>query len=325
MSQSPWPRVAVVGAGAVGCFFGAKLAKAGAKVTLIGRAPAMQAIADHGLEISGQGYSDTVALHTSTELSAAADSDLILFCVKTNDTISTAKALTPFLRADTALLSLQNGVDNVEKIFAATGLRAIPAAVYVAVEVSAPGKLLHRGRGDLLIGAFPFKELVAGDPEAALRRNQATETSLRKVSAWFEASGVPCPVSEKVLAELWGKLILNCAVNAISALTQAPYGRMVAHADIKSMISALVRETLTVARSHGVKLKDIDYEQAVFRVIEGMSGQYSSTAQDIARGKPTEIDALNGFVATLAQQHGVDAPLNSWLTAMVKLREQLAR
>ena len=191
--------------------------------------------------------------------------------------------------------------------------------------MSAPGKLLHRGRGDLLIGAFPFKDQLASAPDVAQHHSVATEAAVRKVSAWLEASGVPCPVSDNVLGELWGKLILNCAVNAISALTQAPYGRMVARTEIKNMISVLVRETLTVGRAHGVKLKDIDHEQAVFRVIEGMSGQYSSTAQDIARGKPTEIDALNGYVATLAQQHGVDAPLNSWLTAMVKLREQLAR
>ena len=314
MSQVKWPRVAVVGAGAVGCFFGAKLAKAGAAVTLIGRAQAMQAIADHGLEIIGQDYSGRVRLQTSTELSAAAGCDLILLCVKTTDTVETVKALAPHLKPDTAILSLQNGVDNVERIFETTGFRAIPAAVYVAVEMNAPGKLLHRGRGDLSIGAFPFQ--APSDVHA----ERFTSSSLKNIAAWFEASGVPCTVSDNVMGELWAKFIVNCAVNAISALTQAPYGRMLEQPDIKTLISALVRETVSIAQAHGVQLKDTDHEAAVFQVMKAMSGQYSSTAQDLARGKPTEIDALNGYVSKTAKLHGLDAPLNAWLTAMVKLR-----
>jgi 2-dehydropantoate 2-reductase len=311
---SIWPRVAVVGAGAVGCFFGAKLAKAGAAVTLIGRAPAMQAIADHGLEIIGQDYSETVRLQTSTELSAAADCDLILLCVKTTDTDSTVKALASHLKPDTAILSLQNGVDNVERIFEARGLRAIPAAVYVAVEMNAPGKLLHRGRGDLAIGAFPFQ---APTDESA---DRITASALQNIAAWFEASGVPCTVSDNVMGVLWAKFIVNCAVNAISALTQAPYGRMLEQPDIKTLISALVRETVAVAHAHGVQLKENDHEGVVFQVMKAMSAQFSSTAQDLARGKPTEIDALNGYVSKIAKLHGLEAPLNAWLTAMVKLR-----
>lgn len=314
MSQVIWPRVAVVGAGAVGCFFGAKLAKAGAAVTLIGRAPAMQAIADHGLEIIGQDYTDRVHLQTSIELSAAATCDLILLCVKTSDTVPTAKALVSFLRPATTMLSLQNGVDNVERIFDATGLRAIPAAVYVAVEMSAPGKLLHRGRGDLSIGAFPFQ--VPADASA----ERLTSSALENIAAWFEASGVPCIVSKNVLGELWAKFIVNCAVNAISALTQTPYGRMLEQPDIKTLISALVRETVAVAHAHGVQLKQTNHEEAVFQVMKAMSAQYSSTAQDLARGKPTEIDALNGYVSKIAKLHALEAPLNTWLTAMVKLR-----
>ncbi len=316
MTPHTWPRVAVVGAGAVGCYFGARLAKAGAQVTLIGREAPMNAIAQQGLSIVSKDATESIQISTSTELSAVTGSDLVLFCVKTNDTQITARALQPYLKPQTALLSLQNGVDNVERIFQATGLRAIPAAVYVAVEVSAPGQLLHKGRGDLCIGAYPF-----GDREGAAAA-LAMAPLIEQVSSWFEAAGVPCPVSENVLAELWTKLIMNCAVNAISALAQVPYGRMVESPEERDMIAALVRETIEVGRAHAVRLKDIDYERAAFELIEVMPGQYSSTAQDIARGKPTEIDALNGFVAVLAQKYQIQTPLNRWLTTLVKLREK---
>ncbi len=315
MMQKPWPEVAVVGAGAVGCYFGAQLAKVGASVTLIGREAPMRVITERGLTIVGKAYRETVRLQTDTQLSAIESSDLILFCVKTNDTVLTAQALRPLIKPGAILLSLQNGVDNVERIFQATGIRALPAAVYVAVEISEPGTLLHKGRGDLLIGAYPFSD--ASGPAAAIEMAPI----VKQVSAWFEAAAVACPISDNIQAELWTKLVMNCAVNAISALAQVPYGRMVELADGKQMIAGLVRETVKVARAHGVDLKAIDYEEAAFRLIDGMPGQYSSTAQDIARGKPTEIDALNGYVAALAKRYDVDAPLNRWLTALIKLRE----
>ena len=316
MKQTSWPEVAVVGAGAVGSYFGAQLAKAGASVTLIGRDAPMHAIREHGLRIIGKDYQETVSLHTSTELSAANSSDLILLCIKTNDTVAAAQALKQIIRPHATVLSLQNGVDNVERIYRASGLRAVPAAVYVAVELSEPGTLLHKGRGDLQIGAYPFSDACGAAAAVSM------DPAIRQISVWFEAAGVACPVSENIEAELWTKLIMNCAVNAISALAQAPYGRMAALPEGKQMIAELVRETVKVARAHGVKLKDVDFEEAAFRLIEGMPEQYSSTAQDIGRGKLTEIDALNGYVAALAWQHRVDAPLNRWLTTLIKLREQ---
>ena len=318
MTQKSWPEVAVLGAGAVGCYFGAKLAKAGAPVTLIGREAPMRAISEHGLTILGKDYQETIKVNAETGLSALRTSDLILLCVKSNDTVSSAESIKPIIKPGAILLSLQNGVNNVERIFQATGLRAIPAAVYVAVELSAPGTLLHKGRGDLQIGAYPF-DIGVGVGSDALPE---TKSAIRQTSTWFEAAGVPCPVSENIQAELWTKLVMNCAVNAISALAQVPYGRMVELPDGKLMIAQLVRETVQVARAHGVRLEDRDYEAAAFRLIDGMTAQYSSTAQDIARGKPTEIDALNGYVAGLAQKYGIDAPLNRWLTALIKLREQ---
>lgn len=308
--------VAVVGAGAVGCFFGGRLARAGANVVLIGRTAPMSAIEANGLTIQGADYRETVRLRTSTELSAARNADLVLFCVKTTDTVRTAQALVPHLNSDASLLSLQNGVDNVERMHDATGLKAVPAAVYVAVEVAEPGLLLHKGRGDLSIGAFPFAAAPVG-PQDELR--------VCRIAQWFEAAGVTCRASGDVVAELWTKLIMNCAVNAISAVAQIPYGRLLDVPDARAMVEGLVLETVAVARAHDVRLPEQDYVAAAFKLIDAMTTQYSSTAQDIARHKATEIDALNGHVARLAERYGVAAPLNRWLTALVKLKELSVR
>lgn len=287
----------------------------------------MHAIARDGLTISSKTGVQVVRMGTDTRMQAAAGADLILFCVKSNDTNITARLLEPHLQAGALVLSLQNGVDNVEKIHAAIGLRAIPAAVYVAVEMTSPAHLAHKGRGDLSIGEFPFADPMAapfGDPGSDRSTGSTGDGRVGRVAAWFEAAGVPCRVSSDVVAELWTKLIMNCAVNAISALAQVPYGVMGASPEIQQMMRELILETEQVARAHGVRLPPNDYVAAASALVEAMAGQYSSTAQDIQRGKTTEIEALNGHVARLASRHGVPAPLNRWLTALVKLREQSA-
>ena len=313
-----WPRTAVVGAGAVGCYFGAMLAKAGADVMLIGREAPMRAIARDGLRIVDKAGTLTQPMRTACDLDAASDAQLVLLCTKTTDTVATATALRNRVCADAAILSLQNGVDNVERIHDATGWRAIPAAVYVAVEMTAPGVLAHNGRGDLAIGAFPFGP-EGRSPNAITAEQHA---QVERVAGWFEAAGVPCMRSVDIRIDLWTKLVMNCAINAISALTQAPYGRMGEQPEIRGMITCLVQETVTVAQAQGITLPADDLTAAAFRLIDAMPAQYSSTAQDLRRGKPTEIDALNGHVAALAERHGIDAPLNRWLTALVRLSER---
>ncbi|MGE0310126.1 MAG: ketopantoate reductase family protein [Lautropia sp.] len=312
-TPSPLPRTAVVGAGGVGCYFGAMLAKAGAEVTLIGRAAPMAAIAANGLQIVGKTNDRVRSMATATALEAARGARLVLLCTKTTDTVATAQALASIVDEDADIVSLQNGVDNVERIFDATGRRAIPAAVYVAVEVSAPGVLAHHGRGDLAIGAFRF------DPSQPTADAQTERVA--RIAAAFESAGVPCRQSADIRVELWTKLVMNCAVNAISALGQAPYGRMATYPVIREMIAGLANETVAVARAHGIPLPPDDFVAAAFKLIDSMPGQYASTTQDIRRGRPTEIDALNGHVAALAERHGVDAPLNRWLAALVRLRE----
>src|SRR5205823_1497269 len=152
MDEPNGPSIAVMGAGAVGCYFGGMLARAGAPVTLIGRQQHVEAISRQGLFLEGMHFQQQVPVSASTDISAVKHSDLTLFCVKTLDTETAAKALQPHLNPGTVVISLQNGVDNVERIYSAAKIEAIPAVVYVASAMIAPGHVKHSGRGDLIIG-----------------------------------------------------------------------------------------------------------------------------------------------------------------------------
>lgn len=306
---SAWPRVAVVGAGAVGGYFGGMLARAGAKITLIGRPVHVDVWAREGLFLDSARFQETIPVAASTEVAASRDADLVLFSVKSPDTEETARQLARYIRRDALVVSLQNGVDNVDRMRAAAALDPIAAVVYVASSMPAPGRVKHGGRGDLLVGDLPGRTAPPRDATVA------------RVSAWFEAAAVPCRVSPDIEADLWTKLIMNAALNAISAVVHATYGDIVAIPESRETVRRLVDECVAVARAGGVSLPATDFAQMVWAFAEKVGPIYSSTSQDLERGKRTEIDALNGFVVRRGAELGVPTPVNQSLLALVKLRE----
>jgi len=309
MDPTVWPRVAVVGAGAVGGYFGGMLARAGAHVTLIGRPAHVEAWERDGLILDSVNFQETIRVATSTDVSAAYGADLVLFSVKTLDTESAARLLANHVRSDALIVDLQNGVDNVARMRAAAALDPIAAVVYVASSMPGPGRIAHRGRGDLLIGD------LHGRPAAS------RPAALERVADWFESAGVPCRVSDTIEADLWIKLITNAALNAISAVARCPYGDIVRSAEPRETVRQLVEECVAVARADGVALPEHDFVQMVWRFAEAFPGVYSSTAQDLERGKRTEIDALNGFVVRRGVALAVPTPVNQTLVSLVRLRE----
>ncbi|MBL8287726.1 MAG: 2-dehydropantoate 2-reductase [Rubrivivax sp.] len=317
-SNETFGRIAVVGAGAVGNFFGAMLARAGHAVTLIGRPAHVQAVRERGLQLhmapAAGGGVQTVRVDASSELAAVRGADLVLFCVKSPDTEAVARELAPLLAEGALVLSLQNGVDNAETIARHVhggGRAVVPAVVYVATAMPAPGVVQHFGRGDLVIG--PLTAADAADARHAAR--------LQALAGFFAAAGVPVRVSATVLDELWSKLMVNCAYNAISALAQLPYGRIVELPEIRALQRAVVEEVVAVAAAEGRRLPLAEALQAMERIAPAMPQQFSSTAQDLARGKPSEIDHLNGYVARRGAALGVSTPANQALHALVKLGE----
>jgi 2-dehydropantoate 2-reductase len=300
MSPIPPLQVCVMGAGAVGCYFGGMLARAGHQVTLIARPQHVQAIERDGLRMETRSFDEQVRLVASTQAEAARGADLVLFSVKSPDTEAAGRQLKPFLRRDTLVLCLQNGVDNAERLRTVLTEQEVAAAVvYVATEMAGPGHLRHHGRGELVI-----------EPSRASAR----------VAQALAAAGVPTEISPNVRGALWLKLIINCAYNAVSAIAQRPYGENVASVGIWDVMHDVVDECVAVANADGVQLP-ADPHVTVRKLVETMPTQYSSTAQDLARGKPTEIDYLNGYVVRRGQALGVATPANRVLWALVKLIE----
>ncbi len=162
---------------------------------------------------------------------------------------------------------------------------------------------------------------MIGPIDAKAARDPALKRHLQRVVDLMASADVPVTVSADVRAELWSKLLVNCAYNAISALAQQPYGRMAALPEIVQMQRALVHEVVAVAQAEGVALSLPASMAAMERIAGAMPAQFSSTAQDLARGKRSEIDHLNGTVVRLGARHGVATPVNQALYALVKLVE----
>ncbi|WP_326534610.1 ketopantoate reductase family protein [Pseudorhodoferax sp.] len=292
-------QVAVVGAGAVGCYYGGMLARAGHRVVLIGRPQHVDAVTAHGLRMQTLAFDEQVRLQASTDPAAVAGADLVLFSVKSPATEATGRQLLPHLAPHALVLTLQNGVDNADRLRSVLAQEVAAAVVYVATEMAGPGHMRHHGRGELVLEPGP--------------RSAALAQALR-------AAGVPAEVSANARGALWAKLVLNCAYNALSAITQLPYGRMVEGVGVRQVMADLVAECLAVARAEGVELP-ADIQQAVERLAQTMPTQSSSTAQDLARHKPTEIDHLNGLVVRRGEALGIATPVNRAMWALVKLLE----
>lgn len=304
-------QIAVMGAGAVGCYYGALLARAGHAVTLIARPDHVQAIEQHqGLWLESSAFTGRVPLRASTHASAVAGAHYVLFCTKATDTQSAGRSIAPHLAAGAVVWSLQNGVDNapqLARIFTQQGhgQTVVPVVVYVAAAMAGPGHVRHLGRGELLVGPCahhaPLLAALAG-------------------------ACVSVQESANVTQALWAKLVLNCVYNPLSAITHLSYGPMlgsagIASTQIEQMVRDIVQECCAVAQASGITLPS-DTLQNVLQLAATMPEQQSSTAQDLTRGKRSEIDHLNGFIMREGERLGVPTPVNRLLHTLVRLQEQ---
>ncbi|MBI5792428.1 MAG: 2-dehydropantoate 2-reductase [Rhodocyclales bacterium] len=292
-------KTAVLGAGAVGCFYGGMLARAGREVVLIGRPQHADAINRDGLYMETLSFQEHVRVTARTDAGGIAGADMVLCCVKSTDSLQAAAEMAPHLSPDAIVLSLQNGYDNAERLQAALGRPVHPAVVYVATEMAGPGHLRHHGRGELVIGPF--------DRGA-------------DVIAEFALAGVPVTVSDNVAGALWAKLIINCVYNGLSAITQLPYGRIAPGEGIAGVMDDIVAECLAVAQADGVAVPG-DIRAAVAGIAASMATQKSSTAHDVARGRRSEIDHINGYVLRRGAALGIATPVNRTIHALVRLLE----
>lgn len=296
-------KIAILGAGAVGCYYGGMLARGGNDVVLIGRPAHVDAVRRDGLLLDTLNFSERVAVSASTGASAARGARLVLVCVKSTGTAAAAAELAPHLDPQATVLSLQNGVDNAAELSRALGREVLPVVVYVASAMAGPGHVKHHGRGELVIGPSPGSAALVD---------------------LFAASGVTVNLSDNVAGALWAKLVLNCAYNALSAIVQMPYGPLVQGEGVWAVMRDAVDECLRIAQASGVTVP-ADVWDTVQAIARTMPTQHSSTAQDLAAGKPSEIDHLNGFIVRRGEALGIPTPVNRTLHALVRLLEQRGR
>lgn len=292
-------KIAIVGAGAVGCYYGAMLALAGHQVVLIGRTAFVEAVTAQGLILEKGGQRLVAQVEATTEPAAVADTEWILVCVKSGDTEQAAREIAPHLSTHCQVFSLQNGISNAETLSTILARPVMPVAVYVASRMNGAGVVRHEGRGDL--------ELSGQNAEA--------------IASVLNAAGIQTQVSDDVMRALWTKLVINCAINPLSAITGLPYGEMVAQDGIPQLMEDVAREAVSVAKAEGVAVPSSVFE-TIRSIMAAMPGQFSSTTQDLMQGKRTEIDFLNGEIVRRADKLGMSVPINRTLTLLVKSAER---
>lgn len=314
---APAARLIVIGAGALGGHVAARLARAGLPVALLARPAQAAAIRAAGLCLVEDGVMTAVPVSVFDRIEDLpwAGAQAVIVCVKSGDTPATAAALAPWLPAGVPVLSLQNGVDNARRLAEALPQAPLLAGLaYLAAAAPRPGVVEHHGGGALVLA--PADGLPV--PLAA-----AATQALAGLQDAFTRAGYTVQAVADARPALWRKLLVNGCCNAVSALAQAPYAAMAALAPVRELLDALLDEGLAVARAEGVTLDADELRTAVARIAQTMPRQRSSTAQDLARGRPSEIDHLNGHLVARGRALGVPTPSHLAVWALVRLVESV--
>ena len=312
-------RILVAGAGALGLVFGALLRRAGHAVALLGRARHTDAIATDGVHLDG-----LWGEHIATDFELATNTtqlrghfDAVLVTVKSYDTCRIAAALVPFLAADGVMISLQNGLGNIEALGAAAGpQRVLAGRVIFGAETIAPGHVRVTVYADpVLIGVW------------RQRQHPQLEAPARAWAQRFAAAGIPSAYSEDIEAALWGKVLYNAALNPLGALLGVHYGALAEDVNARALMDAVITEAFGVALAEGVTLPWLsaaEYRDVFYgHLVPSTFRHRPSMLQDLERGRPTEIDAINGEVWKRGVAHGIVTPANELLTRLVHAREAL--
>jgi 2-dehydropantoate 2-reductase len=297
-------RIAVVGAGGVGCYFGGRLARAGGDIHLLARGRHLRAIRDNGLRISGARGEFAVALPATDDPADIGPSNIVLFCVKSYDTEAAVELLPPLLHATTAVVSLQNGIDNDEKIAARVGPEHVMGgAAFIFASVVEPG-VVHDAGGP---GSLVFGEL-----------DGSTSARGEALLAMCEKAGIPAELVTDIRVRLWDKFAFICAQAGMTACTHLPIGEVRAIPETWAMFRKIVDEVVALGAAEGVGLPS-ETGPKIARFAQALpAGGFSSLYHDLVGGRPLELEALHGFVVQRSRAHGLAAPMSEAVYALLK-------
>lgn len=298
-------RIAVIGAGGVGGYFGGRLAQAGHDVTFVARGAHLAALRANGLALeSGAGNATVTAATFTDDVAAVAPCDVVMLCVKLWDVEAAAKQVAPLAARGGVVIPFQNGVDAPEIVARAVGPRRVLGGIaYIAATIRAPGVVAHTGSmARLVVGAFPD-----GDAAAAVAFRDACA-----------AAGVDCMLSADVRRALWEKFCMLSAMSGCTAMARQPVGVVRADPDLRATFESAVREAWAIGRARGVVLAD-DYVARQLAFLDGLPADMRSSMQnDLAAGNRLEAPWLSGAVARMAAESGLAAPVSATLYAAMK-------
>jgi 2-dehydropantoate 2-reductase len=307
----------VMGAGAVGSVFGGFLAESGHDVTLIGRAAYMHAVRDNGLRISGiwgEHIIRNIKTFTSVKEIDKAAFDTILLTTKSFDTEEAVREILPFVGSRALIVSLQNGIGNIETIAAVAGKEhTVGGRVIFGIEFIEPGHFRVTVIADkVLLGAIS---------------NGVPKERIIELASIINQAGIPTEPTDDINKFIWLKVLYNCCLNAPGAVLDTIYGKLGEFESTREIMHEIISEVLAVAKSRGIDMGYADaiaYENDLYgKLLFPTFAHHSSTLQDIRNGKKTEIEALNGAIVRLGKENGVPAPVNWTLTQLIHAREEL--
>jgi len=314
-------RILVAGAGALGSVFGGFLRRAGFDVSLLGRDPHMAAIADRGLAIDGiWGEHRVAGLRTATDLSAIEGKfDAVLLTVKSFDTAAMTRAIAPRLKADGFVISLQNGLGNIETVESIVGgARTLGARVIFGAEIRAPG----RAHVSVIADPNAVGSLDSGADEQR-------EDTARRWAERFDDAGIPSTYTDRLTSRLWAKVLYNAALNPLGALLGVHYGALAERAESRGIMDQVIDEAFAVAAADRAQLdydSAVDYRREFYqRLVPATYDHRPSMLQDLEAGRRTEIEAINGEIVRRGAAHGVATPVNHTLARLIRLRQVAER
>lgn len=286
-------KISIVGAGAVGGFFGGLLQKAGHQVTFLARGKHLAAMKKNGLVIKQGDERLTVNAVFTDNLNDLSKSQLILFCVKSNDTKQLAKQLLPILNKNVKILTMQNGVDNEEVLSEIFGVdRVFSCATYIQSTIEEAGIIKQHGRVKLVIGEVDSWE----------REECSSIVSI------FQEAGIDTKHGEKILENKWSKFLWNVTFNPLSAITKAKIGEILDDKDLRKTAESICSESIKVALELGVNL---DYEKTIVNIFgnaEYARTHITSMLQDRLNGKTMEVESMCGYLVRKAEKLNMKIP-----------------
>jgi 2-dehydropantoate 2-reductase len=294
-------KICVFGAGSLGSAIGGLLADRH-DVTLIGRRVNVDPIIMNGLRIEGV-VSKMVRLDASDTVQGLDPPDLLLVVTKAYSTSSVVDACSSWIRDDTIVLTLQNGLGNLERLRAWRGGKAIGGTTTMGAFLVMPGVVRIAGMGRTIIGSDI-------DPKAA-----------RSVASALESAGMPATARRDIHSQIWAKAIVNASINPLTAILRVPNGDLVRSRTLSRLMADICSECEAVAAASGIKLPSKSMYQSARSVARQTAGNRSSMLRDIELGRRTEIDSINGYLCRCGEGAGVPTPLNYALVSIVKSLE----